>query len=1475
MATGSAAWVDVLPNMAVFSKTLTAGAVVAGKRAGMSAGKSFSTGMTAGSAGVKATTASLVDQMQSASKKAAVAVRSEKTAVSAARNAEKVATQNVAAAEVRLQEQRAKSGSSSSQALKAEAQLTAAKGREELATAKLSTRVDALKAAQTENRVVTEQLTSAQAMLAKEQASSTTGFARFKAGAAEVESASTGMVSKLKSASGMLGTLGAGFAVFEVAGFVKESFQSATEFQKDTNVLVTAAGESQKALAGVRTGLLGVSSNTGASLEQLSEGMYTVEKAGIRGAAGVKVMGVAAKGAADEGADLGVVSNALTTVMQNYAGSMKSPTKAMNAIMVAAGHSKTSLQDFAGSLSSVLPVASKVGIPFNQIAGALGTMTASGMSAQQASQDLNHTIASLASPTRVMSEEMNAFGLDSAKVRDDLSKKGLQGTIEELSNAVKSKLGPAAANATKIIGSMPSAVQESYAELANGTKTLTQFTNSVQNSKKLTDAQKTSIMSAVPAARGYTQAMKNITGGIVGLNTTYMLTGSSAAGFADRTTDVGKAMNSTADFQKKWNLTSQTTATRLAIAKATLSNVGTSIASDVLPALAAYAKNFAVSVRNTVAFVKANKAWVVPLAAGILAIVVAIKSAEKVQAAWMALSKIGAALQFTWSVATNGMTAAVEAYKLAQIGASEATVSATAAQTALDAAMDANPIGLVALAIEVVVAALAALVAGVIYAYKHWTWFRVGVQAVWKAIQVAASFAWNSVLKPTFAWIAAAAVNVGNWFVWLWKSVIVPAWNGIAAAVRVGASIVKAVIGGIVAAAVSVGKWFVWLGGIAAAVGKAIAAPFVWLAGLFVQTAKAIAAPFVWLWNTILAPVFKGIGAAAAWMGQAIFAVGDLIAHIVYFVMAIAWRWLYSTVILPVSAAIGVALTKLGGFFGWLGSEVGKAITTVGGWFSWLWTNAIVPAWNGIVAGVQTGWRFISGVFTAIGSFITDVVGAAFTWLYQSVIAPVWGAISTAISWAYTSVIKPVFGWIGREVATMGAGFTLLYTKYIKPAWDWISSKFQVAWDQVWKPMFENVRTWVTKTIPNAFSTAVGAIGKAWDAIKDAVKTPIRFVVNTVIDDALIGNFNKLAKFFGSAQIAPIKLPKGFAAGGVIPGYQSAKRDDILMPMRRGEGVLVPEVNRALPGLVPALNRAGNSGGVGAVRSLASRGLATGGIVGESVDMISSFISNPGKAFSSLVGGLEANIPGLGGMVDLAKGAATKLVGTLASGVTHLFGAKTSGTAGGSVGNPTGSGVNRWKPDVIKALAANGLSTSSDLVSKVLRQIQTESGGNPAAVQHGYTDVNTLSGDLAKGLMQTISATFNAYKFPGHGDIFNGYDNLLAALHYAKSRYGSNLNGLGEGHGYAYGGVVGEPTLMDNGGMLTQTPTLVANRTRKPEYALPEDRLIDIVAKASAEKGGNAPLVGGDLVMAGTGDRNSDMRELASTLRSIRRGGPR
>ncbi|MEV7009905.1 transglycosylase SLT domain-containing protein [Streptosporangium sp. NPDC051022] len=132
-------------------------------------------------------------------------------------------------------------------------------------------------------------------------------------------------------------------------------------------------------------------------------------------------------------------------------------------------------------------------------------------------------------------------------------------------------------------------------------------------------------------------------------------------------------------------------------------------------------------------------------------------------------------------------------------------------------------------------------------------------------------------------------------------------------------------------------------------------------------------------------------------------------------------------------------------------------------------------------------------------------------------------------------------------------------------------------------------------------------------------------------------------------------------------------------------------------------------------------------------------------------------------------------------------GGSPSGVSGGGFGGygasgppPPGGGpaptgrLKEWIDQALEILRAQGYPMEKMNPSDIAMIIQHESGGNPNAIN--LWDSNAAAGHPSKGLMQTIDPTFNSHKLPGHGDIYNPVDNIIAGVRYAIGRYGSVSN---------------------------------------------------------------------------------------------------
>lgn len=968
-------FVDVLPNLAAFAGLLSTGTTEAASQAGRSAGQAWTKSMTAASKGdvLKEQVAAL----QEAESKAKRAVDDATRDIAKARDRAAVAAKNEEAAEKRLSEQVAKYGSGSSQAIKAEAQLEAARSRTRQADDQVERSEKAIAAAHKQSKTTTEQLTKANKELAKaadEQPSKWASFGQSLEGVGSKSSKLKGIWDKARTS---LSLLGVGLGAVGIAQWMKTSADAAEGFQKQMNLLVTAGGESTKNLHGVEEGIKDIAVQTGISTSQLAEGMYTMEKAQMRGADGLRVLKAAAQGATDEQVDLGVMTNALTSIMRSYNIPTDKASSVTNQLVAASGEAKTSMQEFAGSLSTVLPVASAAGISFAEVGGAEATLTSHGTSAQESTQELANTIRALQAPNAVAVNEMQQFGISSVDVAQNLGKRGLTGTIGYLSETILKHMGPsgtillkafnqskfAAQDASTMFGKLTGKAKELAKGVMDGSVTLNDYR---QGLKALPDQQAAlvrqwdqmynkskgfndQLKQGSPQAQTYTEALKKIMGGATGMNTALMLSGGSTQTFAKNVKGISEAAKQNGKDISTWKETQNTARVQTERFNQTLNTARITLASKFLPAITGTMRGLTDAAVAIGDFTSRNKPLIGVLAGvgvSMLALVAGVKT-------YVAVTKEATAANIIY---TNGL-------KL------------------LKAAFVTNSFGWVILAIGAVAIAFTE-------AYKHIEPFRNAVNGVLNGV------------KNT-------AVAVGHWFAGPFVTFFEGAWSKVTAVAKGAWNVLKTIGQGIV----QVFKILITF------VVTSFATPWVIAFNLLRK-------PVEDLWHKVIQPAFDGIrqimGNAWNWINahvitpfkSGINALGD------------AWNGLYEQHIRPVWDWI---TAKFRDSWNWVKTRVVDAWNReIRGWaniFHWLYDSAIRPVWDWISSKSQSAWNWIDR--NVLGPFKDGIhaIGQAFettkNWIGRS-----WDQIRDAaarpVRWVvdtvYTNGIKNVWNKVAGAV---------------------------------------------------------------------------------------------------------------------------------------------------------------------------------------------------------------------------------------------------------------------------------------------------------------------------------------------------------------------------------------------------------------------------------------------------------------------------
>ena len=349
----------------------------------------------------------------------------------------------------------------------------------------------------------------------------------------------------------------------------------------------------------------------------------------------------------------------------------------------------------------------------------------------------------------------------------------------------------------------------------------------------------------------------------------------------------------------------------------------------------------------------------------------------------------------------------------------------------------------------------------------------------------------------------------------------------------------------------------------------------------------------------------------------------------------------------------------------------------------------------------------------------------------------------------------------------------------------------------------------------NTFSNIFRGI---WNGIKQAAQNGMNGVISVI--NAGISGINKVWSFFTGHGTGLKELGKvHFAQGGTVHRHLSVINDgdgpdwkelvqtpdgNLFMSQERNWTGFLPEGTRVYSGAETRqiMNAVGVShyatGGIVGAQHFADGGIIGEGIdwakgslenlgswLGDKLDAIMDFLDDPLKATKGLLEKATSGLyKSLGNFADVAHGAMDKLTQPISDWFKKNLEPILDKL---EESNPGGAGVARWEPFIKRAAKMEGIALTPTMLHKMLTQINTESKGDPSAI--GGTD--GLADGRATGLLQFKPGTFRSWIWHGHGNIMNGFDQILAAFNALQHGGEGGWGSFGiPGRGWATGGEI-------------------------------------------------------------------------------------
>jgi len=198
-------------------------------------------------------------------------------------------------------------------------------------------------------------------------------------------------------AAGMGVTMAIQSAMRAVRQTVTDTIRVGREFEKEWANVTTMLSISEDATRDMQKELVNLSPTLG-DTTMLAKGMYQVLSASVEPAKAISFLGEAAKSAQAGVTEVATSVDALTTVINGYGMKAEDVTKVSDIMFQTVKRGKLTYEGMAGAIGAVVPIASQVGVRFEEIAAAMATLTRQGVDVNTTTVQLRQILVSVLKP---------------------------------------------------------------------------------------------------------------------------------------------------------------------------------------------------------------------------------------------------------------------------------------------------------------------------------------------------------------------------------------------------------------------------------------------------------------------------------------------------------------------------------------------------------------------------------------------------------------------------------------------------------------------------------------------------------------------------------------------------------------------------------------------------------------------------------------------------------------------------------------------------------------------------------------------------------------------------------------------------------------------------------------------------------------------------------------------------------------------